>query len=89
MKLIIEVTEGYYKHLKDKKHNRKATVSDATILDGIPYEERLHGEWVEGYHDCFETLDCSLCGYVRDNRYATFNFCPNCGADMRKESENE
>ena len=44
---------------------------------------RPQGKWVEGYHDYFETLDCSLCGYVRDNRHATFNFCPNCGADMR------
>lgn len=50
-------------------------------------EERPQGEWIEGYHGHFETLDCSLCGYVRDNRYATSNFCPNCGADMRGEKE--
>jgi rubrerythrin len=46
-------------------------------------KERPKGKWIEGYHDYFETLDCSLCGYVRDNRHINFNFCPQCGADMR------
>lgn len=50
------------------------------------YEERPQGEWVEGYHDYFETLDCSLCGYVRNERHLTLNFCPNCGAKMRGDS---
>ena len=49
-------------------------------------EERPQGEWVEGYHDYFETLDCSHCGYVRDNRHATFYFCPKCGAEMRRRN---
>lgn len=49
--------------------------------------KKPQGEWVEGYHDYFETLDCSECGYVRDDRYKTYNFCPNCGADMRKEMQ--
>lgn len=54
-------------------------------IDTAPTVDGPHGEWVEGYHDQFETLDCSLCGYVRENRYSNFNFCPICGADMRGE----
>jgi len=47
--------------------------------------ERPHGEWIEmsdnyGHSSCF----CSRCGTQEGKRY---DFCPNCGADMRKEEE--
>lgn len=45
-------------------------------------KERTQGKWIEGFHDHFETLDCSCCGYVRNERHLTLNFCPNCGAKM-------
>lgn len=45
-------------------------------------EEQQQGKWVEGFHDYFETLDCSCCGYVRNERHLTLNFCPKCGAKM-------
>ena len=35
MKLIVEVTEGYYKWLKERADNNRASVSDITILDGV------------------------------------------------------
>ena len=35
-------------------------------------------------------FECSQCGWGCDDTYycdtPTFNFCPNCGADMREES---
>ena len=52
------------------------------------YEEiRPHGEWI--YHKEWEldgecAFECSKCGMGTDVDY---NFCPNCGADMRKEGE--
>lgn len=51
--------------------------------------ERPTGEWIEHYDnsDGFTWLTCSRCmckAYEDD-----YNFCPNCGADMRKEAENE
>ena len=56
-------------------------------------EERLQGEWktVEGY-DGDEYYECSNCGEPwilmagtpKDNN---MNFCPVCGADMRKEED--
>lgn len=62
------------------------------IKNGKPYEERPQGEWIK-YIRCIE---CSVC---KDKFFADdeeencqdyepctdlrFNFCPNCGADMR------
>ena len=77
MKLIIEVTEDYYEWLKEKINNYKANVSDITILDGKPYEERPQGHWKE-FYDC---INCSECDYTW--RHFKTDFCPTCGADMR------
>lgn len=55
-------------------------------------EARPHGEWNEelasfGYVD----LKCSVCGCLCEcvECGKQYNFCPNCGADMRKEGEAE
>ena len=49
-------------------------------------QERPTGEWIdtgskEEYWD--EEYQCSICG-AKDHWH---NYCPNCGADMRKEAE--
>lgn len=45
-------------------------------------DKRPTGEWIlHGMIYC-----CSECGRGVDNQE---NFCPNCGADMRKEAEND
>lgn len=49
--------------------------------------ERPTGHWIEHYDnsDGFTWLTCSRCmfkAYEED-----YNFCPNCGAEMRKEEE--
>lgn len=57
--------------------------------------DRPHGEWIEqndNYGDPY--YECSVCedafitleGTPKENHY---NFCPNCGADMRKRGEAE
>lgn len=63
-------------------------------------EQKAHGEWIEKCTSfggkCW--AKCSVCnefanGFGRDNGfghdYFYPNFCPNCGADMRKEGEKE
>ena len=51
-------------------------------------EERKKGEWIKKEGDlCFRDV-CSECGnkYVKlYPHYKHYNFCPNCGADMRGE----
>ena len=60
------------------------------IIDSAPtIEERKKGKWeyppTNGVRPFgFDTVYCTECGFftVWDNNY---NYCPNCGADMRKE----
>lgn len=51
--------------------------------------ERKRGEWKEitdRTMDC--CYRCSECGFIRDAYFLEVtNFCPNCGADMRKVKE--
>lgn len=50
--------------------------------------ERKKGEWTID-KDCegkSRTVTCNLCGYEEFNWHNP-NFCPNCGADMRNESD--
>ena len=44
----------------------------------------VHGRWVEKEKYTFGIMyDCSLCGNrILDNGHP-WNYCPNCGADMR------
>lgn len=54
-------------------------------IDDAPTIEPKHGEWIEMYRNGFGNMIC-MCN--KCNFHATkSNFCPNCGADMRKESE--
>ena len=53
---------------------------------------RPTGHWVNGY----KSFNCSVCGKIAYswNHFGEYiqvksNFCPNCGADMRKEAEND
>lgn len=58
----------------------------------IEEQKRPHGEWEEelasfGYVD----LKCSVCGCLCEcvECGKQYNFCPNCGADMRKGGDGE
>ena len=48
--------------------------------------ERPKGEWIGHFNETFETHwnTCSLCG---QETTIAWNFCPNCGTDMREVSE--
>ena len=52
--------------------------------------ENVNGEWVNNIHDL---PICNKCGYMTPydraiDDYEYGNFCPNCGADMRKGDHN-
>lgn len=57
-------------------------------LDNALTVEPVRGEWiVKEDENCFATWDyCSICGFstgfAGSSHY--INFCPNCGADMRR-----
>lgn len=55
------------------------------MIDAAPTIKPKRGEWID--NECFDekyghSYDCGLCGYSVIGQQ---NFCPNCGADMRKE----
>ena len=72
-------------------------IDNAPTVHGIvAFVERPKGEWIADTSHCYnddeDTFECSvckepftlICGTPKDNLY---NFCPNCGADMRGEKE--
>ncbi len=48
------------------------------------------GHWIKtiGENGVTSAARCSECGFG-DNRYMLFNFCPNCGARMMKDADND
>lgn len=52
------------------------------IIENLPSADRPKGEW----NDIGGVIrwGCSLCHYAYDQK---FNFCPNCGADMRGDAK--
>ena len=49
--------------------------------------ERKKGEWIFHLEDLFpeeSTQECSVCHEEESIKIQNDNFCPNCGADMRR-----
>ena len=59
------------------------------LISEAPTVERPHGEWIVIHNALGKTkYKCSQCQhYVRSGDDK--NFCPNCGADMRKEGDSD
>ena len=55
------------------------------LIADLPSADRPKGEWI--YNDkqgTFKIYTCSECGL---NMETEWDFCPNCGAEMRKEND--
>ena len=64
-------------------------ICDAPIIEPERKKGMFIGTEYDGYADgnpVFCEWKCSECGCVFEDEKPTYNFCPNCGADMRKES---
>ena len=53
------------------------------LTDAISKQEPKTGHWIDKH---FDIATCSECGFKGGN-YHVFNYCPNCGADMRGEEK--
>lgn len=74
----------------EMKHDKRRSFDDyacgaanayehaSDLLDEMPTVERPHGVWKPDG-------TCSECGVYSSLNKDTAYFCPNCGADMRKE----
>ena len=77
----------------DKARRELITLGDligAKYIDNIPSAdvvERRRGEWIlTPYTDSGSPIhECSVCTHGVSGDLKVRNFCPNCGADMRKE----
>ena len=59
-------------------HNTIERIADYLIANGVIVQKQ--GEWEEKEHG--EFYSCSCCNYTTDFRLT--NYCPNCGAEMRR-----
>ena len=51
------------------------------IIKSVPTADRPQGKWIRNnLTGTFKVWDCSECGIHMET---TWNFCPNCGCDMR------
>ena len=93
MKLVIEIDDETYKSWKEMGglFNTSNFCLYDSIMNGTPLPK---GHWTERtMHDNgFFMPNCSECGRMQPYAHHAYryNFCPNCGADMRKaESEDK
>ena len=59
------------------------------VIEQIPaadVQPVVRGRWITYPYMMGNTQYCSLCG---ENYGVKYNFCPNCGADMREMSKEE
>ena len=49
----------------------------------------VRGRWKDAMQSCHDSphAKCSVCGEYYWRYFKKFNFCPNCGADMRGEED--
>lgn len=71
------------------------------VLDQMPTIERKTGKWIEvevfpesydiyGNKTWSSEMQCDQCGFRHtaiEGHMAQYNYCPNCGADMRGEED--
>lgn len=66
-------------------------LKDQPTVDAQPVRHgRFIGTEYDGYADgnpVYYEWKCSECGCVFEDEEPTYNYCPNCGADMRGEKE--
>lgn len=81
---------------EENEHSKEAYTEVKAMLKSLPSAQpkRKKGKWIGTEYDGFADgcpvyyeWKCSVCTCVVEDEEPTWNFCPNCGADMRGEQE--
>ena len=65
-------------------NNVEDAIENAPTAD---VRENVKGTWIEVTdHEIPIVCECSACGWLTKD-YDWFNYCPNCGADMRESDD--
>lgn len=93
--LIRHLVDWQMEQFAEVGHEREFNLLDL-IIKGIENEptveakEVVHGEWVRTkFASEYICSNCQALTYAELTRtgYKNFNFCPNCGCDMRTSAE--
>ena len=85
---VNDITKWYYKTYHEK---RPTTIAVIDVLKQLPpaQPERKTGAFIGTEYDGFSDgnpvyyeWECSECGCVFEDEEPTYNYCPNCGAEM-------
>ena len=83
-----------YEDAERRLERNEITIGEFGRFVDIEVIRLKRGEWIgeaDGYYNgelIYDTWYCSNCDYVVDDEEPpTWNFCPNCGADMRKGAD--
>lgn len=64
-------------------HSALKILDEQPTVDAVPV---VHGKWLyNGFVKEWECSECHSSISLSDDRNSHPNFCPNCGADMRKK----
>ena len=75
----------WFTRLAQRQFEILGIIDEAPTVDAV---EVVHGEWVVCGDGEYVPFMCSACGKTTSWYHAqTANYCPNCGADMRGETE--
>lgn len=83
--------------IEDIKNNILPVVGGKSLvmaIKALEEQERPTGEWIESKEHFYTKESCKewtnfYCSECDVPSISPSNFCPNCGADMREEAENE
>ena len=93
IKAVENVSENYTKEGDREWHPHIDFITQALVQ--VPSVSTKRGEWVKRTHNTLiaqvNFAYCSECGQpiMHEHTRSLWNFCPNCGADMRKGADDE
>ena len=66
--------------------NLEKAVNAICSVPAADVQPVVRGKWIEKPYLFGTSRFCSICGSNYGMPHEIYNFCPNCGADMRKEA---